>query len=974
MHFWCGVGDTDGTASVDWRVDACCGPIGPKFCPPLQCVKVRMSTVLNAQAEIRKSSIAEIAPRRGGKLNQPPVSNPAPATPRKLGLNVGRQGARRARANQARVRRLILCTGLILAILAIAAIRAEAQSAPPPPMDYAAFTKGLTPQRGLFTLWRKDAKVYVELTKDQLDTDFIQTAVPVNGLGGFGLTPGLPYIEFPSARIVRFSRADNKIVVTWPNTSFIATPNTPAARAVAASFAPSVIATAPIAAQDASAGRLIFDASYLLGDVLDLTDAFRAALDTDAKPGSGYRLDDTRSYFGATKAFPDNVIVEADQTFISTMPPDALDSVIDARAIQIDVKYNIATAPPLGSYMPRLADDRIGYYPNIQLQFDTDNARERQVREIVRWNIARHPMVYYISNTVPEQYRETIREALLTWNQAFARIGYPNAVIVRDQPDDPTWDPDDIRYNTVHWLTQAYDGGYAQAGLVWDPRTGEMIHTSIVIDSDLMRFGYLEGADFAEPVRTLDGGGNFAVREAAYAAGAKASASFGLWALWAMNEIPTGQLPPHYALDFLKSIVLHESGHNWGLQHNFIASQAYSSVQVRSRSFTERYGLANSVMEYTPTNVWPKGMSSGEYFQTQLGPYDYYAIRYGYARIPGATTPEQERPTLLRWASAWSNPRYRFAMDEDVQWLSGHAIDPRIDQFDLTNDNLSWCQAEMRISRTILNGIPARYRQYEASHDPLRQAFEGAFFPAYVCTQVAWHYIGGEDLSRAHIGDPGAAAPLTPVPRSTSKRAFEFLDAHLFAPSAWNLSPGLLRLLVYSEWVTDIQPAIWAYNPPVRHDEPVAEIVERLQQRTLGSMFNPVLLQRLDDLSLKYSSGSTMSLSDAFSWTQAGVFGDLRGKNLNSMGEVHRSLQQWYARMLAQMLVAPRPGTPYDAQSLARAELVAMRDEARAARQRSGLDDLTSAHLAALESVADQALSARMAIPPPLSATQDASP
>ena len=161
----------------------------------------------------------------------------------------------------------------------------RAEPPPQPPADYASFTKGLTPQRGLFTIWRKGGKVYIELTKDQLDADFIQTAVPENGDGGLVVTPGLPYVEFPSARIVRFARADDKVVVTWPNTSFIATPDTPAARAVAASFAPSVIATAPVVAQDAASGRLIFDASYMLGDVLDLTDAFRAGLNTDAKPG-----------------------------------------------------------------------------------------------------------------------------------------------------------------------------------------------------------------------------------------------------------------------------------------------------------------------------------------------------------------------------------------------------------------------------------------------------------------------------------------------------------------------------------------------------------------------------------------------------------------------------------------------------------------------------------------------------------------
>lgn len=871
------------------------------------------------------------------------------------------------------MKRMIFCVGFaVAAAMSPQGAAAQSAGASAPPVDYATFTKGLTPQRGLVTLWRKSGKIYIELSKDQLDTDFIQTEVPANGLGGFGVTPGLPYIQFPSARIVRFTRADDKIVVTWPNTSFIASPNTPAARAVAASFAPSVVATAPIVAQDGT-GRLIFDASYLLGDVLDLTDAFRFAFDTDKKPGSAYRLDDARTYFGATKAFPENVIIEADQTFTSAMPPDVFDNVTDARAIEVIVKYNIVKAPPLGSYTPRFADDRVGYYPNIQLQFDADNVHERQQREIIRWNIARHPMVYYISNTVPVEYRESIREALLTWNTAFAAIGYPNAVIVKDQPDDPNWDPDDIRYNTVHWLTLAYGGGYAQAGLVWDPRTGEMLHTSIVVDADLMRFGYLEGHDFVDPVRANGEPSGFAAREAAYAADAKTSAMFGLSALWAMDAIPHGQLPPHYAQDFLRSIVLHESGHNWGLQHNFIASEAYTSAEVRSKSFTDRHGLANSVMEYTPTNVWPKGMSRGDYFQTVLGPYDYYAIKYGYASVPGATTPEQERPTLLRWASAWSNPWYRFAMDEDVQWETGHAIDPRVDQFDLTNDNLSWCGEQLRISNTVLQAIPSRFARNGASHDSLREAFEFALFPRFRCIRVAWHYIGGEALSRAHVGDPGAVPPLTPVSREQSKRAFAFLDAHLFSPAAWNLPPATLRQLVYSEWVTDLTPALWAYNPPLRHDEPIAQLAEEAQQQTLESIFSPVLLQRLDDFSLKYHTASTMSLSDAFTWTQSAVFGDLSGTQMSSTGEVHRSLQQWYVRMLAQMLLAPQPGTPYDAQSLARAELVAARDETRQARRRAGLDTLTSAHLAALESVADQALSARMAIPPPLPANSDSS-
>ena len=175
--------------------------------------------------------------------------------------------------------------------------------------------------------------------------------------------------------------------------------------------------------------------------------------------------------------------------------------------------------------------------------------------------------------------------------------------------------------------------------------------------------------------------------------------------------------------------MLHESGHNWGLQHNFIASEAYTAAQVRSKSFTERYGLANfsdgvhTHERLAERHVGRPVLSDGARAVRLLR--DQVWLR----SIPGATTPEQERPTLLRWASAWSNPWRRFAMDEDVDWASGHAIDPRVDQFDLTSDNLGWCQAQLRIVDTILRNMPRRYLEIEQSHDPLRQAFEGVLFP-----------------------------------------------------------------------------------------------------------------------------------------------------------------------------------------------------------------------------------------------------
>jgi len=113
-----------------------------------------------------------------------------------------------------------------LAFFAPASVQAAAQSPIPSaeaaatPGDYQKFIAGLSPQHGLFTIWRKEGKVYIELSKNQLDSDFIETSTPATGMGGIGVTPGNPYFQF--ARIMRFSRTDDNVVITFPNTSFVA--------------------------------------------------------------------------------------------------------------------------------------------------------------------------------------------------------------------------------------------------------------------------------------------------------------------------------------------------------------------------------------------------------------------------------------------------------------------------------------------------------------------------------------------------------------------------------------------------------------------------------------------------------------------------------------------------------------------------------------------------------------------------------
>jgi len=184
----------------------------------------------------------------------------------------------------------------------------------------------------------------------------------------------------------------------------------------------------------------------------------------------------------------------------------------------------------------------------------------------------------------------------------------------------------------------------------------------------------------------------------------------------------------------------------------------------------------------------------------------------------------------------------------------------------------------------------------------------------------------------------------------------------LFSDKAWDFSPSLLRKLVYTEWVTDFPQPAWAYAPQPRHDMPIADIALGTQTGILNRIFQPLMLERLDYLSMKYPASATMSLSDLFAWMQQSAFGDIRTKGLNTIGEIHRNLQQTYARMLSQMVLHPAPGTPYDAQSLARAELKSMQSDVARALKSPKLDAVTRAHLEALSDLASQTIEARQVL------------
>jgi hypothetical protein len=832
------------------------------------------------------------------------------------------------------VRRIIIAA-LALAIAAVSAPRAAHADGP---LTYDAFVKGAQAEHGLFTVWRKDGKVYLELQAAQLDTDFIQTIVPASGLGGnfvvAGNTDHLP------TELVRFERAGNNVAILWPAPYFIAPHVAAAQRAIDRSFARSIVGLAPVAAVDEKTGAVVIDAAPFLDDQLNLKAVLAQSLGkrTKAEP---YSLDRDRSYFGKVKAFPKNVVIEALQDWTSA-DERIDDAVPDPRHVQMHVVYNIAQAPESDDYRPRYADDRVGIYDDIYLSFDNDEVLSRKLRYIVRWNIqasdpskpvspAKHPMVFYLSNTIPPEYRAGIRAAVLKWNDAFLKIGISDALQVRDQPDDPNWDPDDIRYNVLRWVTEYRPSFGADSQTLYDPRTGEEFRTGILISADVPAGAKAEWTQMIDPAR------------------------FGR---------STDPMPPHFMDDTWLSVIMHETGHNLGMQHNFIGSRAYTAKELQDPAFTAKYGIASTVMEYAPTNLWPRGIPQGSYEQTALGPYDYYAMHWAYAPIPGATTPEAELPTLQKWASAWSDPRYRYDSDEDVSWGDGHAADPRVEQGILTNDPIGWCAVQLDMDRGLMANLSARFPAPGEAFEAETAAFRRVFGNYRTCATMPAHYIGGQYISRAHLGDPHQEPPIVPVPRAEQHRAFDLLDRALFASNAIPVSPDLLSRLTYSEWAgygyVEFEgygnlPA-WAYDPPQRHDEPVAERMASMQTDAIRQMFMPAVLARLADGASETSDKNAMRLSDLFDWMHRAVYAELQAPHTTTIAPSRRVLQQRYTDTLIGLYATPATGAPEDARALARADLVALQTEATQTLRARGLDRTSRAHLELLHARVREAL------------------
>jgi hypothetical protein len=614
---------------------------------------------------------------------------------------------------------------------------------------------------GGITTHRVDDRYFFEIPDSLTRRDFLFVSrlagVPAN-IGG--LTSAGESVE---NRLVRWERVGDRVLLRSLAVSAYADDSLPIARSVAENNVGPILAAFPVQAY----GR--DSASY----VVDVTDFFSG--DTPGISGLSAarrrqfqvrRLDPARSYINTVKAFPLNVEVRHTQTF------DAAESPSDRTSgtISLEMRQSIVLLPKQ-PMRPRYADQRIGFGSVQRVNYGLDQQKAATERFVRRWRLepkdpaayARgelvepvKPIVYYLDPATPAKWRPYVRQGIEDWQKPFEAAGFKNAVIARDPPtpeEDPDWDPEDIRYSVVRWAASLVRNAVGPS--TSDPRTGEIIESDITWYHNHMR-------SYRNRLLIETGAANPAAR--------------------------TLEIPEELMGETMRKVITHEVGHALGLPHNMVASASFPVDSLRKPSFTRKYGVSATIMDYARQNyvAQPGDGLEPKDFIRRLGPFDDWVINWGYRVLPQAATPEAERPILNGWYVNQQGPMpYRYV----PQGLG--SVDPRAQTEDLSDDAVRASgYAVANLKRVVPNLVQWTTRSGE-DYEELQEIYGETIG---MWSQYMGHVvtlIGGVNVDFKTAEQSGPV--FDPVPKARQKAALQFLADNVIRTPTWLVPENVIE-------------------------------------------------------------------------------------------------------------------------------------------------------------------------------------
>jgi hypothetical protein len=773
-------------------------------------------------------------------------------------------------------------------------------------------TKEAKTDEGVFTVHTIKDKVYYEIPKSELNKEFLwvsQIARTTLGVGYGGQAAG--------NRVVKWERKGNRVLLRNIAYDVVADPKLPIGRAVQAANNDTII--------------MAFNVEAIGKDdaaVIDVTRLFTTEV-TEFSARTRLRargFDASRSFVEKTKSFPTNIEVEVSQTY--TSPPDMnppggggapqpapnpfAQGMRAGTNATVVMHYSMVKLPE-NPMMPRMFDDRVGYFSINKYDYGIDEQRAPQRTYITRWRLEKKdpnaalsepvkPIVYYVDPATPAKWIPYIKKGIEDWQPAFEAAGFKNAIIAKEAPsksEDPYWDPEDARYSVIRYLPSTIEN--ASGPHVHDPRTGEILESDIQYYHNVMN---LARNWYFVQVGALD-------KRAA--------------------KLP---LPDDLMGELVRYVIAHEVGHTLGFQHNMKASATYSIDKIRDPQWLRTMGHTPTLMDYSRFNyvVQPEDNVPVADLIPKIGPYDKWATMWGYKPIPGARTPDDEKKTLDEWAREQDAKPYLRFSTADARGSDPGENTEAVGDADAIAATTLGIKNLKRVSDMLLTATAQPGEPY----DDLQELYARMLGQWATELNHVTAIVGGFNSQQKHNGQDGVRFVI--VPKERQAAAVRFLNENAFATPSWALKPDILRRIEPSGAMARMNAA---------------------QERILNSLFSNTRFDRLVEQEA-IDGVAAYRPSDFMSDVRRGIWSEIE------MGPVkidvyRRNLQNSYIDLLSNKLNM-RPGVTDDYRALIKAELRDLNNAIAAAMPRA-TDRATRAHLADARDQIAKALDPRFAPP-----------
>ena len=747
---------------------------------------------------------------------------------------------------------------------------------------------------GLFDVHWVGEDLFYEIPVRMLDREMLlvsrvaQTATGV-GYGG----------QKTNTQSVRWQRQNNKVLLRIISYVNVAADSLPIRAAVEQSNFETIIHAFDIEAFNADSSAVVIDVTDLYSTdipVLGLQPARRDQYEVRS-------LDTDRSFIRSAHSYPENIEVKHVLTYNANDPPNNAST----RTLSVEMNQSMILLPA-DPMQPRLWDDRVGFFSLTQTDYGLDEHRAVRRRYITRYRLepsdpaawARgelvdpvEPIVYYIDPNTPEKWREPLKQGVEDWLEAFEEAGFSNAIEARDAPtpqEDPEFSPEDIRYSVIRYFPS--DVQNASGPHVHDPRTGEILESDINWYHNVMNL-----------VRNW-----YFIHTAAANPDARRVK---------MSDETMGEL--------IRFVSAHEVGHTIGLQHAMKSSAAYPVDSLRT-SFSCRMGTSPSIMDYARFNYVAQPGDEGVCFFPQIGPYDKWAVQWGYRPIPNADSPDAELSTLNEWINEHDEPMFWYG--------SSRSYDPTSPSEALSDDPVRASEYGIANLKVITENLMDWTREDGKDYSQLQELYNQVIgqwnrYMGHVAANV-----GGVYRNPRVQGQSGSFYEI--VPREKQQASMRFFAEHAFATPTWMMDNNILSHIEH------------------------AGAVERVRQRQVGvvnNLLNPDRMGRLIESEARYGEAA-YGLGAMMSDLRQGVWTELEAGR--SIDAYRRNLQRGYLERMEYLMTEeperpqggffgpPQPAvvdvSQSDIRPFVRGELTELRGQIQATLRRR-LDTATRYHL-----------------------------